>query len=262
MSPKPPPDDACARLLPPDVPESHPHPRAIEVHNGVVWSLLGRCDLAWEWWEACDVDELQPWIMAEQGRVLRELGLHLDAESYDAEGLVLARDPIDAATLRIGLVADAVGRGDSRLCNQRLGVATHDVENLQDGPRTARQRIRLAWVEVEVALLTNREPMLFGLPAAGEDATIDFPPDFEHGSDFHRAKGLLFGGIARHEPRLLDAALELSPPMLTWAIHLARADFGVEGALDEAKRAWKEITPPPPYAEDVANGPTGTQLVS
>ncbi len=254
-----PPAAAVKAFTPADVRAKLRHPKAQPVWHGIVWSRLGRCDLAWQWWESCDTTVLQPWILAEQARVLRELGLHLDAEAHDAEGLAMARDEVDAAMLRIGLVADAVGRGDSRLCNQRLGVATHDVENLTESPRAARQRLRLAWVEVEVCQLTNREPMTFNLPASVDDG-IDFPPDFEHGSDFHRAKGLLFGSIARHDPKLLEAAVALAPPMLLWAVHLARADANVRGAVGAAKAAWKEIVPPPVYADDVAATATAKRL--
>ena len=99
-------------------PEHPRHPLrsadAAAVWNGVVWGRLGRCDLAWAWWDSVDEPTLQPWIAGERGRILRELGLHEQAAEVEEEGLTTARDVVDVVLLRLSLAADAVGRYQRR----------------------------------------------------------------------------------------------------------------------------------------------------
>ncbi|MEX1162034.1 MAG: hypothetical protein WEB03_00485 [Nitriliruptor sp.] len=264
--PPPPPADALARLLPPDVDlaAGWRHQAAGPVWHGVVWGRLGRGDLAWAHLDRVRLPDLEPWIAAERGRVLRELGLHADAEAIEMPALLRATDPVDEAMLRVSLVADAVGQGDADRAVRRLVAARDAVARAADGPRTARQRVRLSWVATEVAFLTGGEP-----PQVDDDATPRwdeaagrprFGPDLAHGSDFHRAKALLFAGVVRDEARLLDAAVGLAPPILAWAVHLARADRGIPGAADQAREAWREVVPPPGYAEVVAATATARRL--
>lgn len=257
-----PPDDAIAALLPADVRgdlTTLRHPEAIDVWYGVVWSRLGRGDLAWGWWDGVNATGLLPWIAAERARVLRELGLHDEAEALDAEGLAGAQDVVDVVMLRLGLVADAVGRGDAGTALLRHEAVTALLASLPDGPRVARQRLRAAWVAVEVALIDGATPTGEGLPTWGDDGP-NFGPDYEHGTDFHRAKGLLFGGIVHDDVRLLDAAADLAPPGLRWAVHLARDDRGIEGAAEAAHEDWQAVVPPHGYERQVAATPTGRRL--
>lgn len=251
-----------ARLLPPEVDLRHPERggAARPVWLGVVWSRLGRGDLAWQFWDRVTADAVQPWIAAERGRVLRELGLHAAAERLEWPAVAAAEDPGDRAMLQVSLVADAVGRGDVAAATRRLEVATQAVGDLPDGPRAARQRLRLTWVGVEVAWLTGSAPSLHGLPVRGEDAAVTWPDEAHHGSDFHRAKALLFGGLVHRSVPLLDLAAEIAPPVLAWAVHLARADHGCEGAETLARDAWTAIEPPAPVAEEVAATPTAHRL--
>lgn len=261
--PPAPPEEATAALLPPDVKGDLTdlrHPEAIEVWNGVVWSRLGRGDLAWGWWDAVASEELAPWVAAERGRVVRELGLHTAAERFDAAGLELANDIIDVCMLRLGLTADAIGRGELELAQLRLGAVEPLIERLPDSPRLARQTMRWSWIQVEIAFLAGQSPPVDLLPWWTPEEGVGFPELYEHGSDFHRAKGLLFAGIARDDGRLLDAAADLAPPALRWAVELARDDHHREGALRLAREAWREVVPPPGYEEAVARTPTAERL--
>jgi hypothetical protein len=228
---------------------------------GVVWSRLGRGDLAWAHWDRVHLPELQPWLAAERGRVLRELGLHARAEALEWPALLAATDPVDQAMLRVSLVADAVGAGDVERASRRLEAARSAVDASDDDPRTARQRLRLSWVGVEVAYLRGVAPSVDGLPWWDEmtDAPA-FPGDHRWGSGFHTAKGLLFAGIVHGDLRLLDAAVSAAPPVLRWAVELARADHGASDALELARDAWAQVVPPPSVVEEVAATPVAERL--
>jgi hypothetical protein len=261
--PPPPPDEALATLLPPDVDLAGPlrHPAAVPVWHGVVWGRLGRGDLAWAHLDRVRLPRFQPWIAAERGRILRELGLHAEAERLELPALLDADDPTDAAMLRVSLAADAVGLGDAARAARRWEAAREAVEDLPDGPRAARQRLRLGWVAIEVAFVTGQPAPVAGTPwwdeAGGAPVLTD---DLAWGSAFHRSKALLFGGIARGEPRLLEAAAEIAPPVLAWAVHLARADAGVDGAAELARQAWARVVPPPAHAAAALATPTAERL--
>jgi hypothetical protein len=253
---------ALAALLPPDVDlaSGWRHEAARPVWYGVVWGRLGRGDLAWAHLDRVQLPTLAPWIAAERGRIVRELGLHALAERFEMPALLAATDPVDAAMLRVSLVADAVGLGDVDRAVRRLGAARTAVAELPDGPRAARQRLRLSWVATEVAFLTRTPPP--DDVARWDEATHApvLPADAVHGSSFHRAKALLFGGIVRDDDRLLEVAAELAPPVIAWAVHLARADRGVPGASDAARDAWRAVVPPPAHAAEVAATPTARRL--
>lgn len=259
--PAPPPDD-LARLLPSDVDLSRPdrHASSRAVWLGIVWSRLGRADLAWSFWDRVGARALQPWLAAERGRVLRELGLHEEAERLEWPALAGAEDPVDAAMLRVSLTADAVGRGDVEGAVRRLEAARDAVGALLDSPRAARQRLRLTWVGVEVAWVTGGRPSTAGLPRLRRDGQLELPADLRHGSAFHHAKALLFGGLVARSLGLLDRAAEVAPPVLAWAVHLARADAGAPDGLAAARSAWGCIVPPPAHAAAVAATPTAQRL--
>lgn len=238
--------------------------QAARVWDGVVWSRLGRGDLAWASWDLVDDVELAPWVDAERGRALRELGLHGRAERHDLDGLRRATDPIDETALWIGLTADAVGVGDADTATIRLAAAADALESAPAGPRRDRQRLRLTWVEAEVAALTD-DPSMASSVADGpwpwvEGDRLRFPPVFDAGTVFHRAKGALFRGTLDADRTMLRAGLVLAPPVLTWAFHLALADLGEPGAVGRARTAWRDVTPPPHVADAVAAGPVARRL--
>lgn len=259
-----PPDDALERLLPSDVaddPAEWRHPAELDVWYGVVWSRLGRADLAWEWWAQADADPLRAWIAAERGRCLRELGLHGEAERLDEEGLARASDPVDTVMLRLGLAADAVGAGEPERAELRLRSAQDVLDALPHGPRVARQRLRATWVAVEVATIAGGALPLSAIARWDDERDAPMlPDDHAYGTEFHRAKGLMFAGICHDDLRLLDAALGTAPPVLEWAIQLARADRGVEGAFAGAREAFGAVVPPPGYEDAVRRTPTARRL--
>lgn len=246
--------DALARWRP-EVPSGHPrHPivsaGAAAVWNGVVWGRLGRGDRAWDWWDSVEEPDLQPWIAGERGRILRELGLHAAAQELDEAALTDAHDLTDMVLLRLSLAADAVGQGHESAARRSLGTAGALLAELPEDPRVQRQRLRRRWIEVEVAMLGGSRPSADGLPASGEDGPV-YPPDYEAGTDFHRAKGLLFAGVVREDPELLRRASELAPPALRWAVELARLDAGDPEAAGRAVSAWNQLEPPPSFADQV-----------
>lgn len=251
----------------PVVPPEHPrHPLrsadAAAVWNGVVWGRLGRGDLAWAWWDSVDEPTLQPWVAGERGRILRELGLHAQAAALEEEGLTTARDVVDVVLLRLSLAADAVGMGSEAAARRALGTAGSLLDELPLDERVRRQRLRRRWIEVEIALLAGTRPEDEGLPTMGEEDAPVYPVDHAAGTDFHRAKGLLFAGVVRGDDRLLAAGASLAPPMLRWAVELARADRGDAEAGRRATTAWRKVTPPAHVAEAVAATPTAQRLES
>lgn len=249
--------------MPPDVDLASParHASARPVWLGMVWSRLGRCDLAWAFWDRVGAASVQSWVAAERGRVLRELGLHAEAERLEWPALAAAEDPVDRAMLQVSLAADAVGRGDVDAATRRWDVARRAVGALADSPRAARQRLRVTWVGVEVAWAAGASPSPEGLPppprTGGE---VHLPADLQHGSSFHRAKALLFGGLVAGSLPLLELAVVDAPPMLAWAVHLARADMGATDAFEAARAAWAVIVPPGHLAGQVASTPTAHRL--
>lgn len=234
------------------------------VWDGVVWGRLGRADDAWRSWDAVRDPSLASWVAAERGRVLRELGLHAAARDLEEEALAAARDVTDAVMLRISLAADALGiEEDGAVATDRasrqLDAALALLEELPPGPRAARQRLRGRWVGVEIALARGDRPDSSGLAAPGDDGP-DLAPEHEDGTDFHRAKSLLFAGIARGDRSLLVDAARLAPPALRWAVELARVDAGEERASARAVEAWAAVRPPPGHEAAVAATPTARRL--
>ena len=256
-------DDALRRWVSP-TPDGDP--RHIDASDataaawyGVVWGRLGRGDRAFAWWDGCDDPALQPWLLGERGRIVRELGLHTIARGYDEGGLVDATDLTDVVLLRLSLAADAVGEGNESGARRSLGTASSILDELDVDDRVRRQRLRRRWIEVEIALLAGGQPGADGLPAQGGREPT-FPADYDAGTDFHRAKGLLFAGIAREDEGLLRQASALAPPALRWAAELARLDSGSEDAAGKAVEAWAQIVPPPAVATAVATTATAQRL--
>lgn len=232
------------------------------VWQGVALGRLGRGQEAWTTWAGIVDASLGPWVAAEKGRVLRELGLHAEAEALEAPAFEDCDDVGVRAMLAIGLTADAVGRNEIGLARHRLETANGLVASAGSSPTAQRQRLRLAWVTAEVALLAGELPVADGLPEMGSGGTVAWPSEHLVGTDFHRAKGLLFGGVVRRDPRLLEAAISLAPPILSWAIHLARADLFGHDALDQARRDWQAIQPPAHVAAAVAATSVGRRFSS
>lgn len=253
------------RLVPPDVDWEGLTPDLRAMWSGIVWSREGRGDLAWWGWAQVDDPALLAWRDAERGRVLRELGLHDMAEAIEAPALERADDPVVEVMLRISLTADAVGRNDVPTAAERLAEAQALASELgatADSPRLARQRLRLAWVGAEVDWIHGRDPDGTGLPTRGPDNSVQWPADHAHGSDFHRAKSLLFAGMVHRDLVLLDRAAGLAPAGLAWAVHLARLELGALDGAARAGAAWARCVAPPHVADVVAASPTAQRLVA
>lgn len=253
-------DLASGRGLRPDAP-----PEDVErAWHGVVWGRLGRGDLAWDCWDRLPAG-LQPWLAAERGRLLRELGGHAAAQRLERAALARATDPLDHAMLTVSLAADAVGRTDAALAGRYLVSARRELTAQPWSPRRDRQWLRLGWVAIEIALLTGASVPAVALPSwrpggggprSGRPVhpgpgvpDLLLPPAYRSGSRFHVAKGCLFAGVVRGDAELLDLAADLSPPALLWGVHLARASLGVEGAGESAVAARARIVPPPPVGQ-------------
>jgi len=256
-----PPRDQLDVLVPADVRDGRTDrgEQAARVWDGVVWGRLGRGELAWACFDQVDDPDLRPWTDAERGRVLRELGLHAQAEEHDLAGLRRAADPVDEAMVWIGLTADAVGSAEVSETLLRLAAARDALDSAPDGARRDRQVLRLTWVETEVAGLVGDDPPDGPWPARDGD-TMTWPDVFDAGTVFHRAKAALFAGALTRDLWMLDRAAELAPPVLAWAVHLARADLGVPGAEHAARDAWRAVTPPSHVAEAAASTPTARRL--
>ena len=267
-----PPAEALAGLLPPDVDLAAGHglrnPQARAVWLGMVWGRLGRGDLAAAWFDRAESATLQPWIAAERGRLVRELGDHARAARYEEPALELADDPVDRAMLLLSLAADAVGFGRADLAAERLAAArvqlavpasaartalsattSDDRESpaapAPTGPRADRQWLRASWVAAEIALLTDRTPDTSDLPRLDDRGVLQVPDRYAAGSRFHLGKGLLFAGVVRDDVRLLSLALVHAPPALWWAVQLARGAAGVDCAEVAGSCAREAIVPLP-----------------
>ncbi len=249
--PSHPPAAALADLLPPDVDlvagHGLRHPDARWGWRGMVWGRLGRGDLAAACFDRVEDPGLQPWIAAERGRLVRELGDHARAAGYEEPALEQAVDPVDRAMLGVSLAADAVGGGQADLAAERLATARRTLAAAApDGPRAERQRLRASWVAVEIALLSGDAPAVDGLPRLDRAGVLQVPERYAAGSRFHLAKGLLFAGAVRGDLRLLDLASSHAPAALWWAVQLARGAAGVVGAEVAGRRARAAIIPLPP----------------
>lgn len=134
--------------------------------------------------------------------VHRQLGRHAVAQGYDelalASSAETAEGHFDAV---LGLAADAIGLGDQGTAETRLAEATELVGGRADWWR---QRVRLGWVQAEVALLVQA-------PAdAVQAAHASVELAERSGAPRHVAKGLLFQGVAQVEMgRTTEAAATL-----------------------------------------------------
>jgi hypothetical protein len=185
---------------------------------------------------------------ATRASLLRQVGLHERAEAHDRAGLahlgaggpgpaVRDRRPAGAAAacaasagvaanLRVGLVADAVGRGLADELSSRLADAERAVAVVVG----ARQRIRLGWVAGEVAMVGQRWA---GARARFETAAASAG---RLGWRRHESKSLLFAGAAcaaagdapaadRRLRRALDLAEACGARPLRWPCELLLADL-------------------------------------
>jgi tetratricopeptide (TPR) repeat protein len=143
--------------------------------------------------------------------VHRQLGRHAVAREADLAARGLADGAADAAfDAELGLASDAVGLEELEEAQARLEAARALVPGRSD--EWWRQRVRLAWVEAEVALLEGRTDDAAEL-AAGAVARAE-----QARAPRHVAKSLLILGIAQ-----VSAADEEAPTTLRRAATLAES---------------------------------------
>jgi len=180
---------------------------------GVCLGALGRYGAAAELLApAVRADPLAATALASH---LRQVERHAEAEHLDRHALAgSAPGSEPAADALIGLVADAVGRGDIGLAQSRLDAATAALAGVAGSlsgvewlPNAVdwgwRAGIRLAWVAAEVALLGDQ-------PArALARARLAVQRSEVAGAPRHLAKSLLFRGVAEREAGEPGAAATL-----------------------------------------------------
>ncbi len=132
------------------------------------------------------------------GSIHRQLGRHVDGQTWDNRALAMAAAADEAVfDARIGLAADAVGLGDSPSALAEIAIAEQVAEGRVDWWR---QRVRLDWVRAEVALLQGR-PEEAARRAASAVSMAEAAQ-----APRHVAKGLLFAGISFVQSGELDEA--------------------------------------------------------
>ncbi|MBW3661946.1 MAG: hypothetical protein KY469_02515 [Actinobacteria bacterium] len=229
--------------------------------NGLLWAYAGRYDRAWAWWDRITDPAYAARIRAARAQTLRDLALHERAEAEDRAGLAVAARQEDRAGLLIGFVADAIGLGNGPEARHRFRQASRELALLGESVDAEIERIRFGWVAAEIQLLTGEGATLSMLPSFSDDREqVMIPERYEVGGEYHLAKGLLFAGVLTRDVELLEEAAVRAPPGLAWAVHLARESMGVEGALAEARAAWKEVVPPPRHAPEAGRTSTALRL--
>jgi hypothetical protein len=138
---------------------------------------------------------------ATMGSVHRQLGRHAEARGHDEVALALSAATGEAGfDALLGLAADAVGLGDVPAAHDHLSAA----RALTDGhAEWWRQRVRVGWVQAEVALIEGRPDDAVVSAAASVDLAE------QSGAPRHVAKGLLFQGVAQVETGRHDEAAAL-----------------------------------------------------
>ncbi len=120
----------------------------------------------------------------------RQIGRFSEARGFDQwAGQVAVDDPVMAFTSTLGLAADAVGRHDRQLARDYV---TRAAQLCSASPPWWRERIRLGWVQAEVALTWD-------LPGDAVVALQRSVAEAEHlGAPRHVAKGLSFLAVAQY----------------------------------------------------------------
>ena len=127
--------------------------------------------------------------------LLRQLGVHDAALLADREAMSSAATPGAAIEAMTGLSADAVGLQDALTATTMISQASSLLERVAADPASApiwwRHRVRLSWVQCEVALLSSDPPRAVEHArralAAAEAAT----------APRHVAKSLLFTAVSQ-----------------------------------------------------------------
>ncbi len=169
----------------------------------------------------------------------RQVGRFAEARSYDEWAQQVAPDdPFVAFDSALGLSADAVGLGESQVALDEL---TRARSLCRETSEWWRERVRLGWVQAEVALLLDR-------PADAAAALARSVAEAEHvGAPRHVAKSLSFLAVAQqalNDPSAMQtlgrAALlaeSLGAWPLVWATRGLLAVVLRNSQPDEAERS-------------------------
>ena len=214
--------------------------------RGVALGAHGRYEAAYQALATIGPDS--PWgslAYSTSASLLRQIGRHADAQVRDTLALDRARTATDRFDALLGLSADAVGLGDPSLVAARWDEAAAEVGSVGD---PWRQTIRLGWVEAELALLDDRP----GDAAAAAARSVSL--SVQAGAERHRAKSLLFEGVARAvcgdvpaAVLLLRRSLSLSERLGAWplvwpAATVAARHLGGAEALALERRSAVVVT--------------------
>lgn len=230
--------------------------------RGVALGAHGRYEAAHQ--ALATVGPESPWRSltdSTSASLLRQVGRHADAQVRDTLALERVRTATDRFEALLGLSADAVGLGDHGVASLRWDEAASEVQSISD---PWRQAIRLRWVEAELALVDDRP----GDAAAAAARSVSL--SVQAGAERHRAKSLLFEGVARADcddvPKavmLLRRSMALSEQLGAWplvwpaalvaarhvggleAAALVRRSAVVVSAIDsDLLPAWRRLPPP------------------
>lgn len=150
-----------------------------------------------------------------RGSLLRQLGIHDLALLADREAMASAATPGAAIEAMTGLSADAVGLQDTLTARTMIAQAQSLLERVAAAPSSAptwwRHRVRLSWVQCEVALLSS-DPQTAAHHAAAAVAAAEVAA-----APRHVAKSLLFAAVAEIDAGHRDKAL----PMLRRSLMLS-----------------------------------------
>lgn len=129
--------------------------------------------------------------------LLRQIGVHDLALHADREAMASAATPGAAIEAMTGLSADAVGLQDALTATTMIGQARSLLERVTADPSSSatwwRHQVRLAWVQCEVALLSQDPPTAVQRAAeALQGAEVAAAPR-------HVAKSLLFLAVSEIE---------------------------------------------------------------
>jgi len=158
---------------------------------------------------------------------LRQLGWHRVAHRRDA-----AEARADAL---VGLAADALGIGRFTVAQRLLERAAVDTDN----SGVPRQRVRLAWVSAELAMVSGRGEDSVAHAERARELVADLgSPRHAVKTDVVYSAALCSAGRFDESRRLADAALERTQQFglvpLTWALGCLLSDIGSAGHSPEA----------------------------
>ena len=200
---------------------------------------LAACEEAWEGTTA-----IKACTRMTEAMLYRQVSLHDRAEAADTEALELLRSgkvriASIRAAIRIGQVADAVGRGEEpTVLSRRLQVAAAAVT----AAGSWRQGVRLTWVRGEVHMVRGSFSRAAKVFAGGAKIAAD------QGAVRHQAKSLIFLAAARagaedidEARRIAERGLQLAARCgalpLIWPVELILAEVDPEGAETHLGRA-------------------------